>query len=89
MTRAGELAGAGCTMVKIAKPGPDTRLDLPSIGAGTVALLVKYGFRALAYEARKTLFFDQAEGSRLAEKHGISLVGGPEDSEGFFEGQKG
>ena len=89
VTRAGELAGAGCTMVKIAKPGQDTRLDLPSIGAGTVALLVKYGFRALAYEAGKTLFFDQAEGIRLAEKHGIALVGVPEDAEGFFEGQKG
>lgn len=81
LTRAGEIAGPGCTVVKLAKPEQDTRLDLPSIGTKTIELLAQYKFHALAYEAGKTLFFDQQASIAIAEKHRIALIGLPENPE--------
>src|SRR5690606_38569989 len=36
ITRAGELAGPGTRVVKVAKPGQDMRFDVPVIGLTTV-----------------------------------------------------
>lgn len=77
LARAGNLGGAGCTAVKTAKPGQDERLDLPSIGTGTIHVLARYQYAALAYEAGRTLFFDREAACAEAQKHGIVLVGIP------------
>ena len=37
--RAGRIAGAGCTVVKVAKPRQDVRFDVPVVGPGTVAAM--------------------------------------------------
>lgn len=85
LIRGGELGGPGCTAVKVLKPGQDERLDLPSIGSGTVALLAKYKYACLAFEAGKTLFFDQKAALKTAGEHGLSIVGVPTDAEAFFD----
>ena len=84
LVRGGELGGPGCTAVKVLKPGQDERLDLPSIGSGTVALLAKYQYACLAFEAGKTLFFDQEAALKTAGEHRIAIVGVPSDAETFF-----
>jgi DUF1009 family protein len=84
LARAGELAGAGCTLVKTAKPGQDERLDLPSLGAGTLALLARHSFACLAFEAEKTLFFDLGAAIAAADAASIAVLGIPADAEAFF-----
>lgn len=75
LVRGGELGGEGCIALKMFKPGQDSRADLPSIGLQTVELLVKYKYSCLAYEAEKTLFFDQSAAVELADKHKIAIIG--------------
>jgi hypothetical protein len=84
ITRGGELGGPGCTVVKVVKPDQDRRLDLPSIGAGTIELLTKYKMTCLAFDADGTLFFDRAAALALADKNGIAVVGLPRDVDRFF-----
>lgn len=82
--RAGELGGPGCTLVKVVKPGQDTRLDLPSIGAATIDLLVKHKYACLAFDAGGTLFFDREKALETAHRHSISVIAIPESPEAFF-----
>ena len=84
LVRGGELGGKGCTLVKVLKPDQDERLDLPSIGAGTLALLAKYQYACMAFEAEKTLFFDQQAALKTAHEHSIAVVGIPGDADSFF-----
>ena len=84
LARGGELGGPGCTAVKVVKPGQDKRLDLPSVGAGTIALLAKHQYACLAFDAAGTLFFDSDEALRCAREHNIAVVAVPEDAEPFF-----
>lgn len=79
LRRGGELGGKGCVALKMLKPGQDTRLDLPSIGLGTVEILAEYGYSCLAYESGRTLFFDREEAVRLADRHGMVVMGITED----------
>ncbi len=89
LERGGRLGGAGCTLVKVVKPGQDTRLDMPSLGVGTVRLLAEYRFACLAFEAEGALFFDREEALALAEEHGIVVVAVPADAEAFFAANAG
>lgn len=75
LERGGELGGGGCVALKMLKPGQDKRADLPSIGLKTVEIMVKYRYSCLAYEAGKTLFFDQAEALALADEHNLAIIG--------------
>lgn len=84
LERGGRLGGEGCTLVKVLKPGQDTRLDMPSLGIETVELLVRHRFACLAFEAGGTLFFDRARAVALAEEHGIVVVAVPEDAASFL-----
>lgn len=86
LARGGTLGGAGCTAVKVVKPGQDQRLDLPSIGAATIELLAEHNFVCLAFEAAGTLFFDREKALDLAAKHKIAVIAVPEDAESFFAG---
>ena len=84
IARGASLGGPGCTVVKTRKPGQDARLDLPSIGAGTVALLAAHHCVCLAFDAGGTLFFDREKALPAAEDHGISLVALPDDPAALF-----
>ena len=85
VARGGQLGGAGCSLIKVVKPGQDKRLDLPSIGADTVELLARHKFVCLAFEAAGTLFFDREHALKTADSLGIAVVAVPEDAEAFFE----
>ncbi|MDR1946384.1 MAG: UDP-2,3-diacylglucosamine diphosphatase LpxI [Desulfovibrio sp.] len=74
LIRGGELGGAGCTAVKVLKPGQDTRMDLPSIGTGTLEIMARYKYACLAFEAGGTLFFDRKAALALADAAGIAVV---------------
>lgn len=75
LERGGELGGEGCIALKMFKPGQDSRADLPAIGLNTVRIMVKHRYSCLAFEAGKTLFFDQAEAVALADKHKLAIIG--------------
>ncbi|MDR2668439.1 MAG: UDP-2,3-diacylglucosamine diphosphatase LpxI [Desulfovibrio sp.] len=74
LIRGGELGGAGCTAVKVLKPGQDKRMDLPSVGAGTLEIMARYRYACLAFDARGTLFFDREAALAEADAAGIAVV---------------
>lgn len=74
LRRGGELGGKGCVAIKRFKPGQDDRVDLPSVGLGTVRVLIEYGYSCLAIEAGKTLFFDREQAVEEARKHKLCIV---------------
>ena len=72
--RAGKVGRGKVVIVKVSKPKQDMRFDIPVIGLNTIKNLVKAKCRCLAFEAGKTLFIDQEESIRLADRRGISIV---------------
>jgi DUF1009 family protein len=72
--RAGEIVEGTC-VVKVAKPRQDPRFDVPTIGPATVECLASAGAAALAFEAGATVVLDRPEVVRLADAHGIAVVG--------------
>lgn len=72
--RAGRITRGGATIVKVSKPKQDMRFDIPVVGLNTVRNLAKTKAACLAIEAGKTLFIDQEQSLRLAEKSGICVV---------------
>jgi UDP-2,3-diacylglucosamine hydrolase len=75
IARAGQLAGSGVRIVKVAKPKQDMRFDVPVVGLATVHAMRTAGASALSIDARKTLMFDRAELIRSADEAGIAIVG--------------
>ncbi len=77
LARAGELRreGPGGVLVKLAKPGQDRRLDLPTVGSETVAQAAKAGLRGLAVEAGGALIMEQARMVEAADEAGLFLYG--------------
>lgn len=59
--RAGDLAGPGTVVIKVAKPDQDLRFDVPVVGVQTVSAMRDAGAGALAFEAGVTVLFDKAE----------------------------
>jgi DUF1009 family protein len=77
--RAGELCRAGgWTLVKVAKPEQDMRFDVPTVGLTTIENLRKARARVLAIEANRTIFIDQSEVIRLADRYGMTIVALPD-----------
>ena len=73
--RAGQLCPAGgFTVVKVAKPQQDMRFDVPTVGMGTLRVMVECGARVLAVEAERTILIDESEFIQYAQKHRISVV---------------
>jgi DUF1009 family protein len=73
--RAGRIAGAGCTVVKVAKPRQDVRFDVPVVGPGTVAAMGEVQARVLAVQAGATLLLDRAELLAQADRADIAVWG--------------
>jgi DUF1009 family protein len=70
------LAGRrGGVLVKMRKPNQDDRVDLPTIGPGTVRLAAEIGLAGIAVEAGQTLVVDRAETIRRADALGLFVVG--------------
>ncbi len=71
---AGALSGGGFTVIKMARPDQDMRLDVPLVGIETLKAIVEAKGAALALEAKKTILIDREEIISLADKEGISIV---------------
>lgn len=73
--RAGDLAGPGVRIIKVAKPGQDMRFDVPVVGIPTVQAMRRAGASALSIDAGKTLMLDGAAVIDAANASGITIVG--------------
>lgn len=73
--RAGDLAGAGVVIVKVAKPRQDMRFDVPVVGIPTIHAMRRAGASVLSLDAGKALMFDREEMVVAADDSGIAIVG--------------
>lgn len=67
--------GGGGVLVKACKPGQDIRIDLPTIGPGTVANAARAGLSGVAVAAGRALIVDTEEVIRAADAAGIFVIG--------------
>lgn len=77
LVRAGTLRreGPGGVLVKVRKPQQERRIDLPTIGAATVANAAAAGLRGIAVEAGGALVLDRAAVAAAADAAGLFVVG--------------
>ena len=77
LARVGALRrdGPGGVLVKLAKPGQDHRVDLPSIGNATVHQVAAAGLVGIAIEAGATLVLDLAGVIAAADAAGLFVEG--------------
>jgi UDP-2,3-diacylglucosamine hydrolase len=82
LARAGTLRrkGAAALMVKISKPNQDLRLDLPTIGTGTLANAEAAGLRGIAIEAGRVMMLGRDRVVAEADRRGLFLLGVPATS---------
>ena len=73
--RAGEIAGPGCVVVKVARPGQDLRFDIPVVGSRTLEALTQAGAKVLALEAGKTLLLDKETLIKEADASQLVITG--------------
>lgn len=75
IARAGQLAGPGVRVVKVAKPAQDMRFDVPVVGMATITAMRDAGATALSVDAGRTLLLDGDDAIRAADAAGICMVG--------------
>jgi len=75
IARAGQLAGGGVRIVKVAKPNQDMRFDVPVVGVSTIAAMKAAGATLLSVDAGKTLLIDGEAVIRAADEAGMCVVG--------------
>jgi DUF1009 family protein len=75
ISRAGQLAGAGTRVVKVAKPNQDMRFDVPVVGVSTIEAMKVAGATLLAIDAGKTLMIDGDAIIQAADAANITIVG--------------
>jgi UDP-2,3-diacylglucosamine hydrolase len=74
ITRAGQVGGEGCVVVKVSKPRQDRRFDVPVVGRDTIESMQKAGCHALAVTANETLIIGLEEVVELAQNYNIAVV---------------
>lgn len=75
IARAGQLAGAGTRVVKVAKPGQDMRFDVPVVGVETIRVMQAAGADGLSIDAGRTLVLDGPAFIQAADAAGLVVVG--------------
>ena len=80
--RAGEIAGGGTRVVKVAKPNQDMRFDVPVVGVATIDMMKAAGATVLSVDAGKTLIVDGETFFDAANAAGIVVIGRPEGQRG-------
>jgi UDP-2,3-diacylglucosamine hydrolase len=73
--RAGDIAGPGARVVKVAKPNQDMRFDVPVVGVATIEAMQRAGATALSVDAGRTLIVDGDRVFQAADDAGITVVG--------------
>ncbi|MCP8938207.1 UDP-2,3-diacylglucosamine diphosphatase LpxI [Alsobacter sp. SYSU M60028] len=71
------LDGSGGVLVKLPKPGQETRIDLPAVGPRTVDRARAAGLSGIAVAAGGVLLLDRPVLVRAADAAGLFLVGIP------------
>ena len=66
--------GPGGVLVKLPKPGQETRADLPTVGPNTITQMQDAGLRGLAIDGRNTLLIDREETIRRADSSDIFVL---------------
>lgn len=67
--------GPGGVLVKVAKPGQQRKVDLPTIGVHTVEAAAGAGLRGIAVEAGSALVIDRTAVAQAADKAGLFVLG--------------
>jgi hypothetical protein len=67
--------GAGPVLIKLAKPGQNQTVDMPTVGLETIHLLNKEGFQGMAIEADATLVLDLSKVLQVADEAGCFVWG--------------
>lgn len=76
MRHHGRLAGkTGGALVKCAKPDQEKRADMPTIGPDTIKAAHAAGLAGVGVEAGRSLILDYATTVRLADEHGLFVIG--------------
>ena len=75
IARAGQLAGPGTRVVKVAKPAQDMRFDVPVVGVPTLTAMRAAGATVLSVDAGRTLVLDGAAFYQRADAQGVTVVG--------------
>ena len=75
IARAGQLAGPGVRIVKVAKPNQDMRFDVPVVGVATIRAMLAAGATLLSIDAGRTLMIDGEAIVAAADAAGIAIVG--------------
>ena len=73
--RAGEIAGGGTRVVKVAKPNQDMRFDVPVVGVATIDVMKAAGATAITIDAERTLLVDGDRFIAAADAAGIAVIG--------------
>ncbi len=73
--RAGELAGEGTVVCKVARKHQDFRFDVPVVGLKTLESMKQSGAKFLAIEAGKTYILNRDEFIEKANQYDISVMG--------------
>jgi UDP-2,3-diacylglucosamine hydrolase len=75
--RCGDLkrAGPGGVLVKLAKPGQEDRVDLPTIGIDTVKVCAAAGLRGIAVQAGAAVVVDRPAVVAAADAAGLFICG--------------
>src|SRR5512144_439707 len=74
--RGGTLAREGAVMVKVSKPNPDMRFDVPVIGVETIRVAAESAVRVIAVESGKTLLLERDAIADFANRSNISIIAG-------------
>jgi DUF1009 family protein len=69
------LAGRGAVVVKASAPAHDYRLDVPTVGPGTVDCCTAGAAAVLALESGRVLLLDRERVEAAAARAGLSIVG--------------
>jgi UDP-2,3-diacylglucosamine hydrolase len=75
IARAGQLAGSGARIIKVAKPNQDMRFDVPVVGVPTIEVMKEAGATVLSVDAGRTLMIDGGAIIKAADEAGITIVG--------------
>jgi DUF1009 family protein len=75
IARAGQLAGSGTRIIKVAKPNQDMRFDVPVVGVPTIDVMKGTGATVLSVDAGRTLMIDGGAVIKAADEAGITIVG--------------
>ncbi|MBC8337238.1 MAG: lipid-A-disaccharide synthase [Rhodospirillales bacterium] len=65
----------GGVLVKVKKPGQESRVDLPAIGPDTVRAAAQAGLRGIAVEAGGALVLDRDGLAKAADEEGVFVAG--------------